>query len=383
MKKYVSLRLTVILVAGAVLATLFVAYALFLAYFRVSIPLRQEVIRFIEVREIISARYIGEQDEGALTEAALRATVSALGDPWTHYLNAEEYAQHLRHIGNQQQGIGINFSRNEESNTLLIVAVTPGSPAEEAGLVGGDTILTVAGEDTAQLDTQGIRERIGAHYGGQVALYVAGPNGDTRMVYVEVRQFFVNPVRYELKPGNIGYIQLANFDVRSGELTIEAIESLLEQGAQSLLFDLRFNPGGRVTELLAVLDHLLPEGELFVFEDQRGQETIHYAGPAYLDVPMVVLINGHSSSAAEFFAAILQESDWATIIGTPTTGKGRSQMMFPLSSGSALLLSTSRYLTPGRVDLDEAGGIQPDILVESGEGYEDLQLEYALAYLQR
>jgi len=343
-------------------------------------PHHGDMQRLREMREIISGRYVGDADEAHLTDMALAATVFALGDPWSRYLTAEEYAEHLVRARNQHQGIGILFYRIEDTNEILIDSVTPGSPAEEAGLVAGDVIVRVADQPGAKLDNEEVRQIITDHYGGTVTLEVRGEDDVMRTVYVAVRAFFVSPVAFEMKEGDVGYIRIANFDLTSGTETLDAIETLREDGAESLIFDVRSNPGGRVDELLMVLDHLLPEGELFVFADQDGNESIRMSGPDYLAMPMVVLVNGHSFSAAEFFGAILQEKDWAQIVGTPTSGKSRSQIMISLHGGGAVQLSTSRYLTPGRVDLYETNGIQPDYLVENADG-EDLQLAKALELL--
>ncbi|MCL2569135.1 MAG: S41 family peptidase [Oscillospiraceae bacterium] len=351
------------------IATLLLAFLGFRHLYGMHSETWQEASRIHEARRIISTYYVGTVDEALLTEAAIAASVAALGDNWSRYLTAEQYAAHLQAVGNRQQGIGISFERDEETNEIVVMSTTPGSPAEEAGLVYGDVILTVAGWDSAKLSNDEVRQIIGEHYGGAVSMDVRDAAGETRAIYVEVRAFFVNPVTFEMLEGEIGYIRIANFDVGSADEVILAIEALLEDGAESLVFDVRGNPGGRVTELLWVLDHLLPEGEIFVFEDYAGNESVRYAGPGYLEIPMVVLVNGWSASAAEFFAAILQEREWATIVGTGTSGKSRSQVIIPLMGGDAIVLSTSRYLTPGRVDLYERGGIRPDVWVENvGDG---------------
>ena len=340
--------------------------------------LGHEAARFREARELITNRYVGViLDEGYLTDAAIAASVRALGDPWSRFLTQEQYEAHLRSLENRRQGIGVLIDRDEETEEIRIIDVMPGSPAEEAGLAAGDTILTVDGEVMTGQETHVLRDRVAERYGDSVRLELRDEAGEYREVEVEVRSFYVNPVSFELKEDTVGYIRITNFDLTSGQEAIAAMHTLMEDGAEGLIFDLRYNPGGRVDELLQLLDYLLPEGELFVFADYRGHERIRYAGPEYLDIPIVVLVNEWSASAAEFFAAIIQEKERGTIVGTPTTGKGRSQRMFPLSGGGAISLSTDRYLTPGRVDLYEAGGVKPDVLEEDT----DAQLERALDLL--
>ena len=160
--------------------------------------------------------------------------------------------------------------------------------------------------------------------------------------------------------GNIGYISITNFDLKCADQTIAAIESLVNQGAEALIFDVRNNPGGYKTELVKVLDYLLPEGELFRMVSSTGEEMVDHSGPTHLDIPMAVLVNLDSYSAAEFFAAALQEYDAAEIVGARTYGKGYYQLTYELSDGSAIVLSSGTYYTPNGISL--AGvGITPDV----------------------
>ena len=164
----------------------------------------------------------------------------------------------------------------------------------------------------------------------------------------------------------MGLVTIENFDSRCAEESIAAIESLLEQGAQKLIFDVRNNPGGYSDELVKLLDYLLPEGDLFRTERYDGQEHVDTSDASCLDVPMAVLVNADSYSAAEFFAAALQEYEAAVVVGTQTCGKGYFQTTYQLSDGSAVALSIGKYFTPNGVSLIDVGVI-PDIPVEVDE----------------
>jgi carboxyl-terminal processing protease len=158
----------------------------------------------------------------------------------------------------------------------------------------------------------------------------------------------------------IGYIRIENFKARSGDLAIDAVEELRSQGAQALIFDVRNDPGGNLTELLKILDYLLPEGTLFISQTRGGEQMRQYSKPSCVEMPMAVLINSESYSAAEFFAAALSEYGWATLVGEKTTGKGYAQTTIGLSDGSAIHISIEEYFTPNGVSL--AGvGLTPDI----------------------
>ena len=171
----------------------------------------------------------------------------------------------------------------------------------------------------------------------------------------------------EMLEGNIGLVQINNFNTNCAKETLAAVKALREQGATKLIFDVRNNPGGYVLEMLEVLDYLLPEGVLFRQEDYRGRTYIENSNAACLELPMAVLVNGNSYSAAEFFAAALREYEWATVVGENTTGKGYYQNTIQLSDGSAVNLSTGKYSTPKGVNLTEAGGLTPDVTVKVDE----------------
>ena len=216
--------------------------------------------------------------------------------------------------------------------------------------------------------------------------------GETFDVTVTRATIEVEVVRAELLDGGVGYLKINNFDSGCAEKSIAAIESLQEQGATSLLFDVRFNPGGHKDELVELLDYLLPEGPLFRSVDYKGNEDIDYSDASCVELPMAVLVNGDSYSAAEFFAAALQEYGVGTVVGTQTVGKANYQQTFVLSDGSAVAVSTGHYQTPHGVTL--AGvGITPDIPVEVDddtylkiysnalEKSEDAQLQAAIAAL--
>ena len=176
-------------------------------------------------------------------------------------------------------------------------------------------------------------------------------------------QILTEVVSYEMLENSIGLIAISNFDARCADETIAAIEALREQGAQALIFDVRNNPGGYATELVKVLDYLLPEGDLFRTLDYAGRETVDKSDASFLDMPIAVVCNEDSYSAAEFFPAAIQEYGAGTIVGMPTCGKGYFQYTYELSDGSAVGLSAGKYFTPSGKSLIGTG-IQPDVVVE-------------------
>lgn len=349
------------------------------------------VSKLDQLESLILERFIGETDQTAMEDAAAEAMVDSLGDRWSYYIPASEYQAYTEQMANAYVGIGVTISTQVENGGFAVQKVTEGGPAEEAGILAGDIITAVEGQSVEELGTSGTKERIRGQEGTAVAITVSRDGQELTLSVT--RRRIQNPVATgTLLPGNIGLVTIANFDSRCAEETIAAIEDLLGQGAQALVFDVRFNPGGYKDELVKVLDYLLPEGPLFRSLDYRGVETVDSSDERCLELPMAVLVNGDSYSAAEFFAAALSEYDAAVVVGQQTCGKGYFQNTLRLSDGSAVGLSVGKYFTPNGVSL--AGvGITPDVVVEVDEQTaaqiyagtlapeEDPQLQAALAAL--
>jgi carboxyl-terminal processing protease len=215
------------------------------------------------------------------------------------------------------------------------------------------------------MSTAGARDLVRGKEGTQVALGIR--RGDEMLELAVTRKTVQTPVTEALMlDDNIGLVIIYNFDDRCTEETIAAIEDLLEQGAEALILDVRGNPGGYKRELVKLLDYLLPEGPLFRSEDYRGKVFVDESDADCLEIPMAVLVNGDTYSAAEFFAAALDEYDAAIVVGEQTTGKGYFQSTFELDDGSAVGISIGKYTTPNGVSLADVG-ITPEIYVEMDE----------------
>jgi carboxyl-terminal processing protease len=317
--------------------------------------------RFASVLRVVRTQYVGEYDINELTEDAMSAVISGLDDNWSYYMDADTYEAYQDYSANRYQGIGVTISKDEETGGFLVVSITKDGPAQTAGMVVGDIILAVDGQSVTEEDASYLRGLIQADYNKQALVTVLRADGQTVDFSVSCEVIYSSPVSYEMLDENVGYVSITNFRQGAGEDAIAAIEDLIDQGAQSLVLDVRSNPGGQVTELVKLLDYLLPEGDIFIRADKRGHEVTETSDASCVEMPMAVLVNGDSYSAAEFFAAALREYDWATVVGEPTTGKARSQVTIPLWDGGAVHLSKYTYLTPQRQDLYEAGGIVPDV----------------------
>lgn len=338
-----------------------------------------QAMKYLEVKTTLDNYYIGEIDEEAVSSAAFSAMVDSLGDMWSSYMGPSEYQTYQLYSSNQFVGLGVTIAKDADTGGFKITGLTEDSPAENAGLVRGDIILAVDGQDVTGMTLTDVRSLITSHIDESVLLLI-NHGGSEVEKNVDCRLIYDNPVSSEMINGNVGYIKISNFESGAAENAIAAIEKLLQSGAQYFVFDVRTNPGGLLDELTELLDYLLPGGDIFVSVDKSGEETVVTSNNVCLDMEMCVLVNADSYSAAEFFAAALQEYNWATIVGERTTGKGRSQQTFELSDGSALHISTAKYLTPNRVDLSQQGGVTPDMEVALS-GSTDSQLDAAVSWL--
>lgn len=314
-----------------------------------------------QLQQLLSSRYIGEVDEKAMSDGAAQGMVDALGDRWSHYLTAEEYQLYLDTMSNSYVGVGMTIEVREDGQGLNITEVTDGGSAQAAGIQAGDHLVAVDGKSIAQMTTNEVATLVRGKEGTTVELTVVRQDKEITLSVLRQRLKTVVASGLLLEDG-IGLITIDNFDDRCAEETIAVIEQLRQQGAQSLIFDVRNNPGGYKHELVKLLDYLLPEGPLFRTEDYKGNQSVDESDASFLDMPMAVLVNLQSYSAAEFFAAALSEYDAAQVVGEKTYGKGYFQNTFELSDGSAVTLSVGKYYTPNGVSL--AGvGLTPDVEV--------------------
>lgn len=342
-------------------------------YFDNMTKIDQDTARFREARDIILNQFIGESDEEMLTEGALEGMVRALNDNWSYYANKEAY-ERSKEDKSSVVGIGVDIvQQGGAGGPLIIEEVYASSPAAEAGIAKGDQIIAVDGVPVT--DTGEASRLVRGDEYTTVTLTVRRDGEDTE--YSLIRRQVVRPLVFsEVIEETLGYIRVQSFDTRVNTDFEEAVKQLQQSGAEGLILDVRDNPGGDVNWMCAMLDFLLPRGRLITLESRDGTQEHKESLASFIDLPIVVLIDKHSYSAAEFFAACLMEYNAdgnarAKTVGMPTTGKGYAQQDIPLQSegGGALHLSIRRYYTPHGVSL--AGvGLQPDYPVELDDGAE-------------
>ena len=331
------------------------------------------------VKKVVEEEYVGELDWELASDMVSSAIVKATGDRWSYYMTAKEYESYNQNSLNNMSGIGVTVQVDEEGRGAVIISTVADGPADRAGIYEGCILTSAAGQSLGGLSLYDVGQVIKFQFDEYDMTYLT-PDGEEISIKIKNEYIFSSPVSHIMLDENIGYIRLENFERASAQTSISAMKQLIDEGAKGLIFDLRTNPGGQLSELTELLDYILPEGEIFVSVDSDGNEEITYSDDSCVDIPMVVLINEKTYSAAEFFAAALREYEAATIIGAPSTGKAKSQQTYILDDGSAVHISTRNYLTPNRVNLADAGGLVPDIIVEAEEDI-DAALEKALEYL--
>lgn len=300
-----------------------------------------------------------DADLGTAADDALRGLVNGLGDRWSYYLTEEDYQRVSENRANNYVGVGVTVNYEREEG-LQVLEVTAGGPAEEAGVVVGDIIVAVDGQSIAGDARTTAVDLIQGKSGTKVQLTLLGQDGTLRDVTCTRRKIQKESASGELLEGNIGYVKLDNFYSGSADSFRKVVDQLCVDGAERLMIDLRSNPGGYIAELEDILDYLLPEGPVFTEVPRWGAKSVYESDVNCVDLPMVVLVNKDSYSAAELLAAQLRESIGAPIVGELTSGKGYSQITFRLPNGGGIGLSTARYCTGSGVSLIGVG-ITPDV----------------------
>ena len=317
------------------------------------------VSKLDQLSALIDECFIEDTDPVVLEDAAAKAMIKATGDRWSYYIPAAEYASYLEDAKNAYVGIGITITVAHDGDGLQIMEVNENGPAAQAGLMVDDVIIAIEGQPMSGMTTTDARNLVRGKEGTPVEITVR--RGSEKLTFsVERQQVKVTVAFGRMVTDTVGLVSIDNFESRCADETLSAIESLLDQGAEMLIFDVRNNPGGYAHELVEILNYLLPEGDLFRTVDYRGKEAVDTSDGIYLDIPMAVLVNGNTFSAAEFFAVALQEYEAAVVVGEKTTGKGYFQQTFSLNDGSAVALSTGKYFTPKGISL-EGVGITPDV----------------------
>ncbi len=341
----------------------------------------RQVGNLLEVIAIIRSDYIEDVSPGQLVDGAAKGIVESLGDPYSIYLEPRTYRHLKDQIRGSFGGLGIVVGLKEDH--LTVIKPFPNTPAGRAGMKAGDVITKINEEQTEGLDLETAVNLMRGPVGTEVTLTVMRAGSGPLEITLRREEINVPSVEGRLLPEKVGYIAISQFSEKTpGELD-RMVSDLKTQGMRALILDLRDNPGGELHAAVKVADYFVPRGPVVYVDFKRGRDEVHNADSYRLSLPLVVLVNEYSASASEIVAAAIKETGSGSVVGTRTYGKGMVQSVYPLKNGAGLKLTTARYLTPKKNDINEKG-VEPDVLVEQpkdGEG--DRQLTVAQESVMR
>ena len=334
-----------------------------------------------EIQKLIQRKALGEIDGQELSDYLFRGVAAGLDDAYAGYYTSDELTSVRESNDGAYYGIGATLSQDVNTGEIRVSTVYEDSPAALAGLQEEDQLLRLEDTSLTGMDLSDVITLI-REYEGIFHLTVLRDDQETELE-MACGQVEKKTIKYEITGDDIGYIRITEFDSVTVVQFQDAVDDLMGQGVQGLIFDLRDNPGGLLTAVCDIVDYLLPEGLIVYTEDRNGVgEEYKSDDEHYVNCPMAVLVNGNSASGSEIFAGALQDHEAAVIIGTTTYGKGVVQNTYELSDGSALKLTVEKYYTPNGQDID-GNGITPDYVVEEGDSQEeDLPLNKALEVLK-
>ena len=369
----------------------------------VQIPLNQKVLvnrgkfdemknvyesqsKAVALEEYINQNYIEDIDKQKLEDGQLKGLFEAIGDPYSTYMNEEEFASFAEHTKGTFGGIGVVVSLDEDDNRLTVERTVKGGPSEGIGIKRGDKIIKVDDKEYKPQDYSNViqmREDIVKALRGKpgtkvkVTLLRKDEHNKEEFIDKEVKREEIRneTVESQILDDNIGYISIDSFDEITADDFKKELESLKKQNIKGLVMDLRFNPGGVLDVSAKIADEFMGKGTIVYTEDKQKERNYIKSDKNKLGLPLAVLVNGESASASEVVSGALQDSGDGVIVGTKTFGKGIVQTVKPLSDGTGLKLTISEYFTPkGRTIHNK--GVKPDVEVELPDDVEQIGPEH-------
>jgi carboxyl-terminal processing protease len=354
----------------------------------------QDILKKIDKLEgLIDKYYMEKVDKNTMAEGIYKGLLQSLDDPYSVYYTKEEYTSLMESSSGVYYGIGATVSSDVKTGVLSIVKPFVGGPAYEAGLLPGDVLYKVNDEEVTGKDITEVVGKIKGEEGTKVNVTIIREGkADPIEFTITRRKVEVPTIEYEMLDNKIGYIAITEFDEVTAEQFRQALADLEKQGQKGLVIDIRNNPGGLLDTVVDMLDRMLPDGLIVYTEDKYGNRDEYKSdGKEEFKKPLAVLINGNSASASEIFAGAIQDYKKGTIVGTTSFGKGIVQSILPLTDGTAIKVTVSKYYTPEGRNIHKIG-ISPDVTVELDDALrqkvviekkEDNQLQKAISILNK
>ncbi len=353
---------------------------------------KSDIDKFSEVWELLKDNFLYDADERKMFEGAIAGIARGLNDPYTMYYTVEQMELLKDYSSSTYVGVGLIVNENKDG-ILEVVEPVKNGPAFSAGIMKGDLIIRVNGEDITLGDIDFVIGKIKGEEGSEVIVTTYRPSEYKYIDFKLIRtKIHLPSVKSDILETGIGYIRISMFDTMVANDFYNELNALLKKGIKGLVLDLRDNPGGSYDQVVSIADMLLPDAVILYTEDKSGNRKYEKSKSSHLNIPLTVLVNGHSASASEVLAGALQDNGRAEIVGTQTFGKGVVQVIVPLDDGSGLKMTISGYYTPAG-HIVQGVGITPDRVVEQEKEYEgspvsviptekDYQLQAALEVLK-
>lgn len=349
--------------------------------------------RLVHVVQLIRSDYLENASTAQLVEGATKGVVEVLGDPYSTYMNAQEYQELFQMLEGKFGGIGIVLSLKDPQK-LVVLRPIKNSPASRAGIQSGDVVTKINDSDTSGMEQDKAVGLMRGDPGTKVDLTLYRESTNKIFTVSLTRENITVPtVDGEALPGHpdIAYISITQFGSDTGTELKDTLNTMNIKNFNGLILDLRYNHGGELNAAVQVASYFIPDGPVVYIVDKQGNVDTKMSAGTYLGMPMVVLVNEESASAAEIVAGAIKDKGTASLVGVKTFGKGIVQTIFPLDGGTGVKLTTAKYLTPNKLDIHKKG-IDPDVVVELGKGQQatitpqdtnfDNQLQKALETLQ-
>ncbi|MDU1579213.1 S41 family peptidase [Finegoldia magna] len=345
-----------------------------------------------KIENLIDQYYLFDIDKNKQQEGAVEGYVKALGDPYSEFLTKEEMDSLNQQTEGEYAGVGIVVTPSE-TGAITVVSAIKGSPAFEKGIKKDDIILKINGKDYNASQMNDAVKVMKGKPNTDVKLTIARMENKTSKIFdVNITRRMISLTTVNSKKiGDIGYINITQFDRKTDKEFIEQYENLKKQNVKSIVLDLRNNPGGLLDSTVKIADYLLPQGVIVKTVDKNKKEDVQKSDASEQNLPMVVLVNGSSASASEILTGALKDYKKATIVGEKTFGKGIVQTIIPMEKGEGLKLTISEYFSPNGNKIHKQG-VKPDVeikLDEKAKGIgvefmkEDNQLQKALEILNK
>ncbi len=345
----------------------------------------EDIRKLMALKNEINKYYVDEVEQEKLMEGALKGMFEALEDPYSMYMDEDEYRSFNETTSGTYGGIGIIITKSEDGY-ITVVAPIEDTPGERVGLKTNDKIIKVDNTDVVGWDTDKVVKIMKGEPGTKVKLTVIREATDEPLVFDITREMInIKYVKSKMLENKIGYVRISMFDEDTGDEFRKALEGLKKQSMRGLILDLRQNPGGYVRECLKVADELLDEGIVFYAEDKQLKRDTFKSKAGKVEVPFVILVDEGSASASEIVSGAVKDRKAGIIIGTKTFGKGLVQNIKDLQDGSGYKLTVQRYYTPSGISIHKVG-VEPNIVVEQpapqegqrDEEQQDVQLDRAM-----